>query len=141
MLDIEIIFVLVTIIFISAAIVTVYRLIKKKFFTGIMWIFPAAPIMGFVIMYLTSDSDTYVLMLKDSLVWGFIFAMVYVNIKCLIIGSKRTIRSGKGLYSEIKTEWKKMKPSFKKNKGIDEKKEEKSTKQEASNNEDADNTN
>lgn len=113
-MDIETIIVLTLSLLISAVIVLIYRIIKKELPHGIHWIFPISPIIGFVLMYLTSDNDTILLMLKDALIWAFIISMVYVNVKCLVIGSKRTIRSGKGFFTEVKSEWKKMKPSFKK---------------------------
>ena len=105
--------VLMTSIAISTFIIIIYRILKKQFFAGIHWLFPASPIVGFIAMYLTSDNDTFLLMLKEVLIWAFIISMVYVNIKCLIFGSKRTFNSGKNFVSELKKEWKNMKPSFK----------------------------
>lgn len=112
-MDFITVMVLMTSIAISALIIIIYRIFKKQFFSGIHWLFPASPIVGFIAMYFTSDNDTFLLMLKEVLIWAFIISMVYVNIKCLISGSKRTFNSGKSFISEIKKEWKIMKPSFK----------------------------
>lgn len=87
---------------ISTLIVIAYKLITKHYFKGLHWIFPVSPLFGFLCMYLTSNSDSILVNLKSVLLWGFIFCMLYVNIVCIIIGSKRTVKSGKGFFAELK---------------------------------------
>lgn len=112
-MDFTTIMVLLASVSISISTIVVYRIIKKRYFKGVHWIFPISPIVGFFMMYFTSDGDTFLLMLKDVLIWAFILSMIYVNIKCLIFGSKRTFNNGKDFVSEVKKEWGSIKPSFK----------------------------
>jgi hypothetical protein len=60
-------------------------------------------------MWATTDKDSFWIMLKEMLIWSFIIAMIYVNIKFIISGTKSRYKSGKGFVAGIKEELGKMK--------------------------------
>lgn len=89
------------------------KLILKDKFSPIFISIPFSIGLGYVMMWFTSESDTILLMLKDVLVWAFIIVMFYVNGKCLIKGSRSRVKHGRGLWNEIKTEYKNVAHTFK----------------------------
>ena len=65
-------------------------------------------------MFFTTSEDSILMMLKDTLIWAFVISMIVVNIKFLVSGTKKRYDNSKSFMADIKSEWKNMKPSFKK---------------------------
>lgn len=105
--------------FLAAVIVIVPKLIFKKWLTGWMLVFPISLILGYVLMYFTTNEDSILHMLKENLIWAFVVSMIVVNIKFLISGTKNRVENGRTVFSDIKSELKKMKPKPKKKKESD----------------------
>ena len=112
----EDIIILVAAIALSAVITIGYKLIKKQWFKYAQWFYAASPIVAFVITYYISESYDILTNLKDLAIWTFILIGFVWNIKCLIRGSKRSWKSGKGFIGDIKSSLGDMKSVFKKNK-------------------------
>ena len=112
----EDIIVLIISLLIAIAIVTLFKLITKKWMKGWLWIFPISIPLGYALMFFTTSEDSILMMLKDSLIWAFVISMIVVNIKFLVSGTKNRYNNGKTFMADIKSEWKNMKPSFKKKK-------------------------
>ena len=106
--------------FLAAVIVLVPKLIFKKWLTGWMWVFPISLILGYVLMYSTTNEDSILHMLKENLIWAFVVSMIVINIKFLISGTKNRVTNSKTFFGDIKSELKKMKPNSKKKKDSDE---------------------
>lgn len=98
-----------------------FRIIKKKYPKGIQWIVATSPLIGFALMHFTTDTDNTWIQLKEVLIWTFIIVMIYVNIKCLKSGSKRTFNNGKTMFQNLKEELKLLKPQSEKRKENEEK--------------------
>ena len=105
---------------IATAIVIVPKLVFKKWLTGWLWVFPISLILGYALMYFTTNEDTILHMLKENLIWAFVISMIVVNIKFLISGTKNRVENGRNFFGDIKSELKKMKPKPKKKKESDE---------------------
>ena len=120
----EEIVILIIMIALSALITVVFKLVSKKWPTGIRIVFPLSPIVGYGLMYLSSETDTFLTNLWHAVLWGFIFAMIFLNVKYMFIGSKRTVESGKTLYSNIKNSVDNVKTTFKSQKDTDKKESE-----------------
>lgn len=105
---------------IAAAIVIVPKLIFKKWLTGWLWVFPVSLVLGYALMYFTTNEDSILHMLKENLIWAFVISMIVVNIKFLISGTKNRVENGRNFFGDIKSELKKMKPKPKKKKESDE---------------------
>ena len=112
----EDIIVLIISLLIAIAIVTLFKLITKKWMEGWLWVFPISIPLGYALMFFTTSEDSILMMLKDSLIWAFVISMIVVNIKFLVSGTKNRYNNGKTFMADIKSEWKNMKPSFKKKK-------------------------
>lgn len=112
----EDVIVLIISLLIAVAIVAVFKLITKKWMEGWVWVFPVSIPLGYVLMFFTTSEDSILMMLKDSLIWAFVISMIVVNIKFLVSGTKSRYNNGKTFMADIKSEWKNMKPSFKKKK-------------------------
>lgn len=112
----EDVIVLIISLLIAVAIVALFKLITKKWMEGWVWVFPVSIPLGYVLMFFTTSEDSILMMLKDSLIWAFVISMIVVNIKFLVSGTKSRYNNGKTFMADIKSEWKNMKPSFKKKK-------------------------
>lgn len=114
-MSIEEVLAIITNIAIGVLIVVLYKLIFKKTFEGMQWIIPGAFPIGSILMWLTTSSDSYLVMLKEAVLFSFIIAMIYINIYFVIKGSKSSVSRGKSFWKNLKTEWNdNIKPTFKK---------------------------
>lgn len=95
---------------IAAAIVIVPKLVFKKGLSGWLWVFPISLIIGYALMYFTTNEDTILQMLKENLIWAFVISMIVVNVKFLISGTRNRMENGRVFFGDIKKELKKMKP-------------------------------
>ena len=94
-----------------------YRIIAKKNLSGWLWIIPISLPLGSFLMYFFTDSDKYIIMLKDILLFAFIISMIVVNVRFIISSSKSGIKRGKTFISDFKNEWNNnIKPTFKRTK-------------------------
>lgn len=110
----EDIIVLIISLLIAVAIVALFKLITKRWMEGWLWIFPISIPLGYALMFFTTSEDSILMMLKDALIWAFVISMIVVNIKFLVSGTKKRYDNSKSFMADIKSEWKNMKPSFKK---------------------------
>ena len=85
-----------------------------------MWVFPISLVIGYALMYFTTNEDSILHMLKENLIWAFVISMIVVNIKFLISGTKNRVENSRNFFGDIKSEFKKMKPKPKKKKESDE---------------------
>ena len=99
--------------FVGIGSVVALKFILKDKFNPILISIPFSIGLGYAMMWFTSDSDTILTMLKDVFVWAFIFAMFYVNGKCLIKGSRSRVKHGRGLWQEVKAEYRNVANTFK----------------------------
>ena len=91
------------------------RIITKKNISGWLWIVPISLPIGSILMYFFTDSDRYIIMVKDILLFAFIISMIVVNVRFIISGSKSGVKRGKAFISDLKNEWNNnIKPTFKK---------------------------
>lgn len=95
---------------IAAAIVIFPKLVFKKWLAGWLWVLPISLIVGYVLMYFTTNEDTILQMLKENLIWAFVISMIVVNVKFLISGTRNRVENGRAFFGDIKKELKKMKP-------------------------------
>jgi hypothetical protein len=109
----EEIIVLVLSILIAGGIIALIKFVFKKDMSVWTWIFPISMLLGYALMFFTTGEDSILMMLKENLIWAFIISMIYINFKFLITGTKNRVSNGKNFMSEVKSEIKKMKPSFK----------------------------
>ena len=109
----EEIIVLVLSILIAGGIIALIKFVFKKDMSVWTWIFPISMLLGYALMFFTTGEDSILMMLKENLIWAFIISMIYINFKLLITGTKNRVSNGKNFMSEVKSEIKKMKPSFK----------------------------
>lgn len=116
----EEVIVLVLSILIAGGIIAFIKLVLKKEMSVWTWIFPISMLLGYALMFFTTNEDGILMMLKENLIWAFIISMIYINFKFLISGTKNRVNSGKNFMSEVKSEMKKMKPSFKRKNDGDE---------------------
>lgn len=86
----------------SAIIITLKKLFTKKLFRGIEWVYPLSPIAGYIYMYFFTTSTVFWTNFKNMMLFAFIVSMIIINVKCLLIGAKRTINSGKTVVNEVK---------------------------------------
>ena len=94
-------------------IVIVYRLITKKFFTGLQWIYPCYLLMGYAFTYVLSDQDGYWEMMKSILLYAFIISMIIINVKAIKRGAKARMEHGQRFISDVKQTYQDVKGSFK----------------------------
>lgn len=114
-MSIEEVFAIVSNIAIGVLIVVLYKLIFKKMFEGIQWMIPGAFPIGSALMWFTTSSDSYLIMLKEAALYSFIITMIYVNVHFVIKGSKNSLSRGKSFWKNVKSEWNdNIKPTFKK---------------------------
>lgn len=109
----EEIIVLVLSILIAGGIIALIKFVFKKDMSVWTWIFPISMLLGYALMFFTTGEDSILMMLKENLIWAFIISMIYINFKLLITGTKNRVSNGKNFMSEVQSEIKKMKPSFK----------------------------
>lgn len=70
--------------------------------------------LGYIIMLFSDDIFTFFDMVKTMTIWGFVLFMILINAKCLIFGTKRDVRRGKGYFSVLKASMYETKKIFKK---------------------------
>jgi hypothetical protein len=121
------IIVLIISIVLSVGIVGLLKKLLKDKFKGIFWSFPILTVLGYALMWFTSESDTILLMLKDVFLWAFIGFMFFVNFYCIVKGAKSRKEHGKTFWSDIKSEYKNVAGTFKKKRNVKSSKEEQNT--------------
>lgn len=119
----EIIVLIISIALSTGISILLKKLLKDKF-NGLIWSIPILTILGYVMMWFTSDSDTILLMLKDVFLCTFIGFMFFVNFYCIVKGAKSRKEHGKTFWTDIKSEYKNVAGTFKKKKNVEQNKEE-----------------
>ena len=99
---------------VSATITILYRIFKKQWFRGFQWMYGVLPLVAFIIVYNISDDYDIIENTIDMFIWTFILEMFIVNIKCIIRGSKRTVKQSKNFVSTTKESIREVKKTFSK---------------------------
>ena len=103
---------LLTTIALCLIVVILYRIIAKKFFSGIQWIYPASFFIGYTLSYMIYDGDDYLGTMKNILLYAFIVSMIVINIKAIRKGTKSRMEHGKKMMSEFKSVYRDVKDSI-----------------------------
>ena len=93
---------LLTAIMLCLIVIILYRIIAKKFFAGIQWVYPASFLFGYALSYMIYDGDDYIGTMKSILLYAFIISMIVINIKAIRKGAKSRMEHGKRMISDLK---------------------------------------
>lgn len=120
---------LVTTIALFLMIVIIYRLIRKKLFTGWQWLYPCSLFLGYALTYAIYDQDDYWGIMKNILIYAFIISMVSVNVQAIRRGTKSRMEHGKRFLTEVKKTYNEAKDNFSKKKSRKNKQKDQETEQ------------
>lgn len=93
---------LLTTIALCLIVIILYRIIAKKFFSGIQWIYPGSFLIGYILSYMVYEGDDYLGTMKNILLYAFIVSMIVINIKAIRKGTKSRMEHGKRFIADCK---------------------------------------